>query len=43
VDRAGIQDKVGLKIGKHRQGQGLVEFALPLPILVLIILGIFEL
>ena len=43
VDRAGIQDKVGLKIGKHRQGQGLVEFALLLPILVLVVFGVLEL
>ena len=42
MDRAGTPDKVGLRIGKHRQGQGLVEFALLLPILVLVVFGIFE-
>lgn len=43
MDRTGIQDKVGLTIGKHRQGQGLVEFALLLPILVLVVFGVLEL
>jgi Flp pilus assembly protein TadG len=43
VERTGTQDLVGLKNGKHRQGQGLVEFALLLPILVLVVFGVLEL